>query len=44
MFTKTVRTKSTVVEDECATGAGVGFLLWERAVENEEDDKGDADG
>ena len=26
----------TVVEGECAAGAGIGFLLWERAVESEE--------
>ena len=43
MFAKTVRTRSTVVEDECATGASIGFLLCERVVEREEDDKGDAD-
>ena len=26
----------TAVEGECAAGARIGFLLWERAVESEE--------
>ena len=36
-------TKSTTMEDERAMSAGIGFFLWERAVESEEDDEGDAD-
>ena len=42
-FTETVRTESTAVEDECATSAGIGFLLWERAIEGKKNNEGDAD-
>ena len=43
VFTETVRTQSTVVEDKCATSAGVSFLLWECVVEGKKDNEGDAD-
>ena len=42
-FTKTVTTNSGVVEVLLATSARVNVLLWERGVEHEEDDEGDAD-
>ena len=42
-FTKTIRTKSTAVEEEFAASAGVGLFLWEHVVEGEKDYEGDAD-
>ena len=43
MFTETVWTDLSVVEGKFAASARVDFLLWERGVEREEDDEGDAD-
>ena len=43
MFTETVTTDSSVVKVLLAASARVDILLWERGVEREEDDKGDAD-
>ena len=42
MFTKTVTTNLGVVKILLAASARVDVLLWERSVEREEDDEGDA--
>ena len=42
-FTKTVASDASVVKVLLAPSTRVDFLLWERGVEGEEDDEGDAD-
>ena len=43
MFTMTVTTDASVVKVLLAPSARVNVLLWEREVEREDDDEGDAD-
>ena len=43
MFTKTVATDASVVEVLLAPSARVDVFLWEREVEREDDNEGDAD-
>ena len=43
MFAKTVTTDASVVKVLLAPSARVDVLLWERGVECEEDNEGDAD-
>ena len=43
MFTKTVASDASVVKVLLAPSARIDLLFWERGVEHEENDKGDAD-